>query len=56
MTIATLQCAQGSDDTLAAIDLSQVTAFERLGLSHDIENMEGEDINEQIELASTAFS
>ncbi len=56
VTIATLQCAQGAGDTLSNVDLSQVTAFERLGLSHDIESMEGEDINEQIELASTAFS
>lgn len=57
VTVALLQSAQGSDHPLAHMDLSQVTAYERLGLNPpgEDENEENKQFIEHIELAVAAY-
>lgn len=50
VTVAMLQSYAGSAKTLT-IDLTKVTAFERLGLDPDIESAEAEDLSAEMEAA-----
>lgn len=51
VTVAMLQSYADSDKSLAKVDYSQVTAFERLGLDPSIESAEAEDLSEDMEAA-----
>lgn len=49
--IATLQSYVGIDHTYADMDLSNITAFKRLGMDPDINMAEDENLNEEMEAA-----
>ncbi len=55
VTVAVLQSYAGSKKT-ELIDLTKVTAFERLGLDPDIDSAEGEDLSEEMEAAMAMLS
>ncbi len=49
--VANLQSYLGSDNPLAQMDWSQISAFERVGLSTEVNAMEIEDLSEDMEAA-----
>jgi len=51
VTVAVLQSYLGSDSPLTKIDFSKVTAFDRLGLDHDMQVSESEDLSADMEAA-----
>lgn len=55
VTVAMLQSYAGTK-RFAGLDLSTVTAFERLGLDPNIDSAEAEDLSEEMEAAMSLFS
>lgn len=55
ITVATLHNAHGSEHAWSDIDLSTVTAFDRLGLDSDIYSADDNDMQEHIEMTTDAF-
>ncbi|MEJ2418392.1 MAG: HDOD domain-containing protein [Exilibacterium sp.] len=51
VTVAMLQSYMGSDHSMAQVDYTQVTAFERLGLDPDMQFAEAQDLSEEMEAA-----
>lgn len=51
VTVAMLQSYSGSGKRFSGLDHSTVTAFERLGLDHNIDSAEAEDLSEDMEAA-----
>ncbi|MFT5693475.1 MAG: HD-like signal output (HDOD) protein [Oceanicoccus sp.] len=49
--VANLQSYVGSDHPLTKMDWSTISAFDRLGLSHEISSHEAEDLSEDMEAA-----
>jgi HD-like signal output (HDOD) protein len=49
--VANLQSYVGTDHPLTQMDWSTITAFDRLGLSHEINAHEAEDLSEEMEAA-----
>lgn len=51
VTVAVLQSYAGSEAALAKVDLTQVSAFARLGLNPELDFSEEEDLSEEMEAA-----
>jgi HD-like signal output (HDOD) protein len=49
--VANLQSYIGTDHPLAQMDWSQISAFDRLGLSHEVNSLEVEDLSDEMEAA-----
>lgn len=53
VTVATLQSYMGTDHPMGQVDYSTVTAFNRLGLDHDMQEADAEDLSEEMAAATS---